>query len=40
MLKMLDDNLKKWNKEYQKFESFKYEYENGIIALKKDFSQF
>lgn len=40
MLKMLDDNLKKWNKEYQEFESFKYEYENGIIALKKDFSQF
>lgn len=40
MLKILDDDLKKWNKEYQNFESFKHEYENGIIALKKDFSQF
>lgn len=37
---MIDDNLKKWNKDYQEFESFKYSYEHGIIALKKDFSQF
>lgn len=40
MLKILDEDLMKWNKQYQEFESFKYDYENGFVALKKDFSQF
>ncbi len=40
MLKKLDDDLNKWNKIYQEFESFKDNYEKGFVALKKDFSQF